>query len=292
MKIAAPGIYDIPMDRYHSDCCAGPSISSSGLRTIELECPLEYWAFSYLNPDRYEQEEKQAFNMGRAAHCLILGDEDWNANYAVLPLEIDGKPWQGNRAACKTWLADQADAGLTVITPDELIHIEGMARVLEQHPLAKLLTEGETEKSLIWQDAETGVWLKARPDIIPAYDSTVVDYKTTVARVQPYQLTADVVKWGYHMQMALIEEGLEILAGKTNLNMVLLFQQKKPPYHLCPVEVSPELLAVGKAQNRRAIRKFARGIETGEWPGYVGLGDIPVVYPPEWLTNQMETETL
>lgn len=287
--ITEPGIYEISMDEYHSDCAPGASISSSGLRTIELECPLEYWAFSYLNPERFEKEPTDAFNMGRAAHCLLLGDEDWNANYVVRPLKIDGKPWNGNRTVCREWLAEQSEKGLTVITPDELIHIHGMAKVLERHPLAALLTTGDVEKSLIWQDEETGVWLKARPDIIPTYDSTVVDYKTTVARVQPYQLTADVVKWGYHQQMALIEERLEILADKRNLNMVLLFQQKKPPYHLAPMEVSPELLAIGRDQNRRAIRTFAKCIETGEWPGYVPLGDIPVIHPPEWLANQMET---
>lgn len=291
MKITAPGIYDISMDEYHSDICPGPSISSSGLRTIELECPLEYWAFSYLNPDRFEKDDKPAFNMGRAAHCLLLGDEDWESNYIVRPLEIAGKPWQGNRTVCKNWISEQADAGLTIVTPDELIHITGMAAMLEKHPLAKLLTEGDVEKSLIWQDEETGVWLKARPDIIPAYDSTVVDYKTTVARVRPYQLSADVIKWAYHQQMALIEEGLEILADKRGLNMVLLFQQKAPPYHVTPVEISPELLAIGRDQNRRAIRTFAKCLETGEWPGYVETGAIPVIHPPEWLVNQMERET-
>lgn len=289
MKITAPGIYDISMDEYHSDCCPGPSTSSSGLRTIELECPLEYWAFSYLNPERFEKEPTDAFNMGKAAHCLLLGGEDWSSNYIVRPLEIDGKPWNGNRNICKDWLFEHDH--LTIIKPDELIHIEHMAKVLEKHPLAELLTTGDVEKSLIWQDEETGVWLKARPDIIPTYDSTVVDYKTTVARVQPYQLSADVVKWGYQMQLSLIEDGLAILADKRDLNMVLLFQQKKPPYHLAPVEISPELLEIGREQNRRAIRKFAHGIETGEWPGYIPDGGIPVIHPPEWLVNQMERET-
>jgi len=34
-KISQQGIYaKIPMSVYHSDCCVGPSISSSGLREI------------------------------------------------------------------------------------------------------------------------------------------------------------------------------------------------------------------------------------------------------------------
>lgn len=289
--ITEPGIYDISMDEYHSDCCPGPSTSSGALRTITNECPLEYWAFSYLNPDRYVKEDKQAFNMGRAAHCLLLGDEDWESNYIVRPLKLAGKAWQGNRTECREWLVEQKDAGLTVVTPDELIHINGMAEMLKKNPLSGLLTEGQVEKSLIWQDEETGIWLKARPDIIPEFDSTVVDYKTTVARVRPYQLTADTVKWGYHQQLALIEEGLEVLTDKRNLNMVLLFQQKAPPYHVTPIEVSPELLAIGREQNRRALRTFAKCLEANDWPGYVETGSIPVIHPPEWLVTQMETET-
>ena len=51
-KVTEPGIYDMPINWYHDDCCDGPSVSSSGLRTIELESPEHYWAHHPANPDR------------------------------------------------------------------------------------------------------------------------------------------------------------------------------------------------------------------------------------------------
>ena len=285
MKITEPGVYDLSMEDYHSDLCAGPSISSSGLRTIHLECPLEYWAFSYLNPDRFPKEEKAAFSFGRAAHCLLLGGEDFESRYAVRPAEFDS--WRTK--ASKEWRDAALADGRTVIEPDDLVHIAGMAKMLERLPIAETLLSGQVEKSLVWQDEETGIWLKARPDVIPAFDNVVADYKTTVSRVKPYQLQQDISTYGYHMQMALIAEGMERLLDQRDYNHALVFQSKRPPYHCTTVEISPEYLDVGRQQNRRALRTFARCLETGEWPGYTD--GIPVAHPPEWMVKELETTT-
>lgn len=288
-KITEPGIYDLSMEVYHSDCCEGPSISSTGLRTIHNECPLEYWAFSVLNPKRYIMDDKGAYSFGRAAHCLIVGGEVFSERYVLRPRVIDEKPWQSNRTVCREWVANQLEAGLTIITPDDLYHIENMAKVLETHPMAETLLQGEVEKSLVWQDDETGVWLKARPDVIPTFDNVSNDYKTTTSICRPYELNRDIARYGYFMQLALVEEGLRVLKGAENLNMVLTFQTKKEPYHIAPIEISPEYLSLGHDLNRRALRTFADCWAKQDWPGYVE--GIPVAHAPEWLTKQAEMET-
>lgn len=282
MKITEPGVYEIPMSTYHSDCCPGPSISSSGLRKIALECPAEYWAFSYLNPDAFPEGAKVPFSFGRAAHCLLLGDEDFNEHYAVRP-----EKWSDwRKAEARRWKADQQAAGKTVITLNDLADITHMARVMEQHPLTEILLQGQIEKSLIWQDAETGVWLKARPDIIPTFDQTFADYKTTTSRCQPYQLSKTITDFGYHMQMALVAEGAEILLDIRNPYAVLIFQQVQPPYHVIPVEVTEAALDLGRKMNRKAIQTFADCLEKGEWPGYAD--GIPQYHPTEWQMKQVE----
>ncbi len=105
-KISTPGIYDIPMDTYHGDCCVGPSVSSSGLRKIHFHCPAEYWAFSPYNKHAFPEPDGETLAFGRAAHCLLLGDEDFKARYAVKPKKIDGEAWNGNRKICREWIAD------------------------------------------------------------------------------------------------------------------------------------------------------------------------------------------
>ena len=285
-KISADGIYDLTMEEYHSDCCAGPSISSSGLRTIWRECPLEYWSFSYLNKDAFPGPDTQTFSFGRAAHCLLLGDEDFKARYAVRPDEFDS--WRTK--AAKEWMAAQIADKRTVLIPDQLVHISYMARVLEKHPLVDTLLDGEIEKSLIWKDPETGIWLKSRPDIIPAFDGTLNDYKTTTSIIRPYELSRDIAKYGYFMQMALAEEGLVHLTDKKALNSVLTFQMSKAPYHVAPVELSAEYIALGHAYNRSSLRTLADCLDKGEWPGY--SAGIAVLQPPDWMVADAERTTV
>ena len=92
-QISTPGLYaDIPIAVYHSDCCIGPSISSSGLRTIFYYSPQHYWAQSYLNPQRKEEDPTKALIFGRAAHHLLLGEKEFHKHFAIRPTEIGGKP--------------------------------------------------------------------------------------------------------------------------------------------------------------------------------------------------------
>lgn len=71
-------------------------------------------------------------------------------------------------SASKEWKAEQLEAGKTIITDAELVLITGMARSLGAHPLVKAgILDGVVERSLIFKDKKTGVWLKSRPDAIP-----------------------------------------------------------------------------------------------------------------------------
>ncbi len=281
-RITAPGIYRIGMDWYHSDCCPGPSISSSGLRTIEQECPAQFWAFSHLNRDAFESPPKTHFSFGRAAHTLLLGDEKFKALYAVRPSKWDS--WRSGEA--KAWREMQIELERDVLTHDDMAKITHMAAMMAQHPLimgAKLL-EGTMEASLVWKDAETGIWLKARPDVIPEFDGTISDYKTT-SDASPHFCCRTIAKYGYEMQMALCSEGMKAVLGREASNFLLVFQQSTPPFHVTPVEVSADAIHWGKLRIRRSIRRFADCMESGEWPGYTD--EIPVFDLPPYLVEQL-----
>ena len=49
-KVSVPGVYALSMAEYHGDLCVGPSISSSGLRTIWSRSPAHYFHASPYNP--------------------------------------------------------------------------------------------------------------------------------------------------------------------------------------------------------------------------------------------------
>lgn len=300
--ITEPGAYRMSIDWYHRQCCDGPSISSSGLRTIELRSPMDFWAFSDLNPDRWQRPETDALSLGRAAHAILLGEEAFEESFAVVPEDAPQRPTKPMLVAASEGRISDAykkrqafwgpfDAALngrTIVSEEQIDQIVQMSAALGRHPLVGPLFQGDGEVSLIWRDEQTGVWLKARPDMIPAMGDVRADLKT----IHDAALRAclrHIREHGYHMQGALTDLGLEAITGeKPQGSWVLVFIQKTPPYHVTPIEITEDALHWGAVRLRRAVNTFARCMETGDWPGPVE--GIPKFDLAEWEVEQLGAE--
>lgn len=267
--IVMPGWYDgVPISIYHSAKITGdPSVSSSGLRTLWGKSSKHFYARWPYNPDYddSEDEDSPAFTIGRAAHHLYLGEDDFALQFIERPAKIAGLPWQGNRLECKAFLKQQADAGRTVLTPNDIKVIKGMAQSLAAEPLAVDLLQGAVEQTLIAKDPETGIWLKARPDVIPTSDGMFADLKTTPS-VLDLDLKQTLRKFHYNMQGALIWEVCELLKMPFD-GFVLVFIEKKYPFCTRVVELTDDDLGRGRLQNRAMIRQMKRCMDAGDWPG-------------------------
>src|SRR6266446_951472 len=101
------GLYvGVPMEVYHSQAiCAGPSVSSTGLRRVLEEnqgSPAHFWCEWSGNPDYIEAEETDALVIGRAAHLLMLGGPFFKSEFIVRPDELPNyktgelRRWYGN----------------------------------------------------------------------------------------------------------------------------------------------------------------------------------------------------
>lgn len=266
--ITAPGVYALDMDAYHGQPCDGPSISSSGLRTIWSKSPAHYFHESSLNPHREEPGERPHFSLGRAAHHLLLqGREGFDAEYAIRPDKW--KDWRTD--AAKEWRAEQLAAGLTIITDAELVNIAGMARSLSAHPLVKAgILDGAVERSLIWRDPETGMWCKSRPDAIPNTSGDVADLKTCVS-VSTDSLRRSLGDYGYHQQGALVGEAFRHILGREMQTFTLVWVEKEAPWCVRVTTLTPEDLRRGSMQNAAALRQFASCVADGHWPGPGGI---------------------
>lgn len=284
MIITKPCIVkDMPMDIYHGKCTDAPNISSSGLRTIESKSPAHYWIHSPYNENRVPQKDTKALNFGRAAHALLIGGENFKQNYAVRPSRFDS--WRTKDA--QEWRNEQIKNGKTVLVPDDLETIKGMAEALSKHPLVRSgIMHGDIERSLFWKDKQTGVWLKARPDCLPTADGVVCDFKTA-EDASPNAARRAMQERGYPMQGALIGMGMEELTGVKMTDFVLIFQEKEPPYAILVTTVDNEWIYWARRQLRRAIDTFAKCIETNEWPGYA---EECVTSMPDWLRNRFVFE--
>ena len=198
------------------------------------------------------------------------------------------KDWR--TAAAKDWRDQALAAGLHVLVPSDLDVIRGIAKRLAADPFVKNgVFDGEPELSIVWQDRETGVWLKARPDVTDLSARVINDLKTTTS-ADGLSCRKAIGDFGYHVQLGLAVEGLmEIGAGDFSDGCMLTFAEKRRPYCVNVKPIDPNAIWTGRQIVRRAVRTFAECVKTGEWPGYDDSGRT--TFLPAWLEKRMEEET-
>lgn len=284
--ITEAGVYDLTMDRYHGQPCDGPSVSSSGLRTIWSASPAHYYLTSSLNPNREDPGERPHFSLGRAAHHLLfLGRKGFDAEYVTRPEQWSD--WRTKEA--KLWREAAIADGKTVLTDADLEAITGMARSLGAHPLVKAgILDGAVERSLIFRDPDTGIWLKSRPDVIPNDSGDFADLKTTTS-VATEALRRTIADYHYAMQGALVGMASEAVLQRPMQSFTLVFVEKAPPYCCRVVTLRPSDLERGERQVRAAAVMFAQCCARDEWPGPGGTQqDAEYLSPAEWSVKQVD----
>ena len=294
-KITEPGFYNIPLERHHNQPCDGPSVTSGVLRKMELETPADVWAYSKLNPNRFEQEQTAAMRMGAAMAFFCEGGkervlEHFNVHPAGKPrkptqVQIDaydkGEPTDAGKVSVEYWRAVEAHPSAWM-DPSEMELIEAMGAALVADPVAMDLMSGIPECTMAYQDEITGLWLLARPDTV-AFDGTSTDYKKINTQGRPFNhrvVDQRITQHGYDMQMAFASEIFERLTGIWPETVGIVAQWDKPPYHVILREIAEEDLRMAQWRNRRAINNFANCLQTNDWwgPGH----DTAAYQRPDW----------
>lgn len=286
-KISEPGCYaDLPIEIYHSQCTPGPSLSSTGIRRL-LQSPAHYWKHSELNPHRVEEDDKEAFILGRATHFLLLGEKGFGKHFAIQPATYDDaktgeeKPWNGNANVCKAWKQEQADAGRTVLTAAQVEKIRGMAGLLpwqrgmtncglQNTPLVMGgALSGEIERSLFWR--EGNVWLKARPDAIPGDSNDFSDLKTISSKsasgLSDFDLIRSIRDRRYYVQGAMVGMGADRVLERKMTGFHLIFVDTGDVHAVSPITIDDADLIRGERAVFLAIHIFERCLASGVWPG-------------------------
>jgi hypothetical protein len=270
VKITEPGAYPgIDGELYHRiEICDAPSISSTGLKTIEGKSAFHYWYESPLNPNRPPQEQKAHFNVGKGVHDLLLLQGLFPKNYFILP--------EGFDARLKKWadVNDERDAaaesGIPILTHPQHQMVLAMAEQVEKNELAKaLITSGIPEMTLVAKDPETGVWLRTKPDITPDTIDIVPDIKTAIS-AHPAAFEKQATAVGYFQSAAHYLDVIDLVYGTpaSKRRFVLIVVEKEPPHLVQIYQLDDESIQMGRMLNRRALNTFARCLETGVWPGY------------------------
>lgn len=276
--ITHPGAYEgIDNEVYHRvEICDGPSISSTGLKTIETKSPLHYWHDSPLNPDRPEPEQKRHFNVGKAVHDLILLGDLFPKNYFILPDGYDGrlKKWQDARDE----RAAAEESGVPVLFHGEGQMVEAIAEVVAKDDLASLLLRsGTPEMTVAARDPQTGVWMRCRPDVLPDTTEIIPDIKTTL-NAHPAAFEKQATQLGYFQSAAFYLDVIAEVFGEAaaKRRFLLIAAEKNPPYPVQIYQLDDEAIQGGRMINRRALNIFADCLKTGNWWAYTRPDQSPI----------------
>lgn len=265
MKITKPGIYTMSSADYHSDPCDPMSLSSTGARKLVSDCPA---MFKF---GRDNQTHNRAFDIGTAAHLMVLEPEKLADQVVIVQgYSKDGKPSDGYRTQDAKDQRDAAyEAGKTPLLAPEYERVKAMRDVIWNDPIAsKAFADGVPEQSMFWQDQETGVWCRSRPDFMPKHGKYMVDYKSA-ASAHPDEFRRAIHNFGYHQQAAWYMEGYEVLTGVRPEAFYFIVQMKEPPFLVSIIRLDAATLAIGETLNRYARGTLAWCLENDQWPGYV-----------------------
>jgi PDDEXK-like domain of unknown function (DUF3799) len=277
-----PGIHDgIPEPDYHRDTWA---LSASGAKLLlPPNCPAR---FKYTMIDHPNEDTRQVFQFGKAAHRTVLG-----VGPDIVYVAADS--WRTKAAKDKR---AQAEArGAVALLEETRGVIEAMVAALRAHPLASaLFSEGRPEQSLYFQDPESAVMLRGRLDWLrpPAVTGRylIVDYKTADS-ADPEVFGRKAIDYAYHLSAQWYRRlvmGLGLADDPAFLHVV---QEKEPPYLVTVCQIPGEALRIADRINRRAINRYAECQAADTWPGYSDH-DVAVAPTPAYYLRQFEDVSL
>lgn len=281
------GVYPtLSNEDYHSD----PAVSRSGLILFD-ESPYKYWAH-YLNPQRPPRESTDAMDFGTAFHTLILEPDLFDREYNIEPevqklpkvglLRDLGRPEYERQKAEREktqfendLIMQNFDRTKRVLSQKEWRLLREMLESLLAHKDAPELIEGAVyEQSYFWQD-ESGLMLKARPDILHA--NMIVDLKTIKsAHTRHYQ--AEMAKKGYHIQGAMCREGVYVNEGIDIPNVINICIEKEYPYEIGIKIISEGALDAGKQKYKEICVDLMHAITHNTFESY----PVETIELPRW----------
>ncbi|PPY80867.1 exodeoxyribonuclease VIII [Escherichia coli] len=263
-----PGIYyGISNENYH----AGPGVSKSQLDDIADTPALYLWRKNA----PVDTTKTKTLDLGTAFHCRVLEPEEFSNRFIVAP-EFNRRTNAGKEEE-KAFLMECASTGKTVITAEEGRKIELMYQSVMALPLGQWLVEsaGHAESSIYWEDPETGILCRCRPDkIIPEFH-WIMDVKTT-ADIQRFKTAY--YDHRYHVQDAFYSDGYEAQFG-VQPTFVFLVASTTVECGRYPVEIfmmGEEAKLAGQQEYHRNLRTLADCLNTDEWPA------IKTLSLPRW----------
>lgn len=279
-----PGVYpDMKADIYHADPCPEPSLSS-GIAKILLERSPRHAQAAHprLNPN-YESENAQEFDLGKAAHSVILGDPQ-----PFVYIEADTYKTKAARAQRD----DAYGSGAIPLLPKQARAVEGMAAAFK----AQI---AETEFGAAWDRAtpetsvfvnDDGAWCRIRCDKLAAEDGIILDYKSII-NAAPDNCVRQIFAMRWEVQNGFYRRvANKWFKPERAFRFAFIFQETEEPYCITPVELHPQASARADDRAAKAVHIWRDCVRADNWPGYPTRTCWAEL--PGWAAKQWEDEQL
>lgn len=275
-----PGVYfDVPFTTYRAWNAVNNSLLSHVRRS-----PAH--ARAYLD-GRLADEPSAALRLGSLVHAGILEPDDVWERYAVMPrferdaenVTKDGRATSSKatsyyKTRVEQWEAEVGASNKQVVTDAEVETMQGVAAAVRANAraAAALAEPGDSEVTVVWFDAETGLLCKARLDRLAYRDAVhvITDIKTTRNAAE---FPRAIATYGYHRQGAFYLRGVRAaMDGQFGFEVIAV--ETAAPYGCRCAPLAPEAIKAGDHEISELLRTFAECKASGVWPGYAD--------PTEW----------
>jgi exodeoxyribonuclease VIII len=289
------GIYrDLPMAEY----LALPFMSASKL------LPLRRSPLQYRHALQTPQGSTDALDRGTALHMAVLEPLLFEGHYTVAEacMQPLGKKSSRPGEPCGTrglllhrdlgWLCgvhvkgcgDGIDTSREILTADNYASVIGMRNAILAHDRARSLFEGkgEFEVTIVFDDPETGIRCKCRPDRYVARASMLVDIKSSFDAA-PSDFPRLAENRGYFHKLAFYRRGLRAVEWPLT-EIAVLAVEPDAPHDLAPYLIEDmKDLDAADADISRLLRVLRQCEDNDRWPGYAASEDgFLMLRRPKW----------
>ena len=291
-----PGIHqNVPMEDY----LALPFMSASRLERFRRS-PMQY-RHSLTAP----AEVTPALERGTALHLAILEPALFEGRYVVLgicegrkkdgaPCSYQGSVYRDGQSFCKTHdpaKGEAPDPRVEIMQETEYAKVLGMAAAIRGNPRAWSCFEGrgDFEATIIFEDPETGVVCRIRPDRLVERAGMHVALKST-RDASEHAFRNDAERRGYFRSFALYRRGLRAVEWPYQATAVVAPEPEAPHDLDCFLVDEGRFeaaLETADVEVSALLRQYAECEKDNHWPGYC-RGEFRLLTRPSWATKSEE----
>jgi len=221
------------------------------------------------------REASKAMDLGTLIHAAALEPETVEDLIAISPYA------DFRTKEAREWKAAQAESGKILTSQDEVDKALSIAETVTDDYIAQFNAKYKTEVAVFGKIGATEI--KGLIDIVPDGLDCLVDLKTTGEIGSMESLQRVIVNRGYHWQAALYLDLWNAAANEKRTRFVFCFVETEYPHETAWVELSENLLEVGRTGYMNAVAKWQTCVTTNHWPKQIE--GIAMIETPKYITQ-------